>query len=424
MFIDVANIYVKAGNGGNGAVSFRREKYIPAGGPDGGEGGCGGDVILEVDENIRTLMDFRYKRKYIAESGQNGSSQNRTGKDGENLIIKVPAGTIIKNTDTGDVIADLTKPGQTFIVARGGRGGKGNQHFATPTRQVPNFAKSGEIGEERNITLELKLLADVGLIGYPNVGKSTILSMVSAARPKIANYHFTTIEPNLGVVSVGEGSSFTMADIPGLIEGAHEGVGLGHEFLKHIERTKLLVHVIDIAGSEGRDPIKDFYDINRELERFNSALSKKPQIIAANKTDIPGYEENLEKLTEEMKDKNIRVFPVSAAANKGLRELILHVWEMLNKIPDTVLVEVPEQKKVYKVEEEEPFTIIKENGVFIVEGNWARRLVMSTNFDNYESLQYFQRALVRKGVIKSLEQMGIEEGDTVRIYDFEFDYVR
>ncbi|HHV60545.1 MAG TPA: GTPase ObgE [Clostridiaceae bacterium] len=424
MFIDVANIYVKAGNGGNGAVSFRREKYIPAGGPDGGDGGCGGDVILEVDENIRTLMDFRYKRKYIAESGQNGSSQNRTGKDGENLIIKVPAGTIIKNTDTGDVIADLTKPGQTFIVARGGRGGKGNQHFATPTRQVPNFAKSGEIGEERNITLELKLLADVGLIGYPNVGKSTILSMVSAARPKIANYHFTTIEPNLGVVSVGEGSSFTMADIPGLIEGAHEGVGLGHEFLKHIERTKLLVHVIDIAGSEGRDPIKDFYDINRELERFNSALSKKPQIIAANKTDIPGYEENLEKLTEEMKDKNIRVFPVSAAANKGLRELILHVWEMLNKIPDTVLVEVPEQKKVYKVEEEEPFTIIKENGVFIVEGNWARRLVMSTNFDNYESLQYFQRALVRKGVIKSLEQMGIEEGDTVRIYDFEFDYVR
>lgn len=424
MFIDSASIDIKAGDGGNGIVSFHREKYIAAGGPDGGDGGKGGDVLFYVDENIRTLMDFRYKRKYKAESGQDGGAVNRSGKGGEDLTVKVPVGTIVKNADTGEIIADLARPGQNFVIARGGRGGKGNQHFATPTRQVPNFAKSGEPGEEISVLLELKLLADVGLIGYPNVGKSTILSMVSSAKPKIANYHFTTLEPNLGVVSLGEGNSFTIADIPGLIEGAHEGVGLGHDFLKHIERTKLLIHVIDMAGIEGRNPVEDFYNINKELNLFSSILSKKPQVIAANKTDIPTADENLEEFKKAIKDEGYEIFSVSAATNKGLRELMLHVSGMLAKLPETVFVEESDGKVIYKAQEEEPFTIRKDNDAFVVDGNWARRLVMSTNFDSYESLQYFQRSLKRKGVIDKLEEMGIDEGDTVRIYDFEFDYVK
>jgi len=424
MFIDRARIFVKAGDGGNGAISFHREKYIAAGGPDGGEGGRGGDVIFLVDEGLRTLIDFRYKKNYKAEPGQNGGAANCTGRDGGDLVIKVPPGTVIKDEETGRILADLIKPGQTEVIAKGGKGGKGNQHFATPTRQVPNFAKSGDPAEERWVLLELKLLADVGLIGYPNVGKSTLLSMVSAAKPKIANYHFTTIEPNLGVVSLGEGRSFVMADIPGLIEGAHEGVGLGHEFLRHVERTKLLVHVVDVSGIEGRNPIEDFEVINRELAQYNPVLAQRPQVVAANKTDLPEAEENLRKFSLDIETRGYKVFPISAAANKGIRELMFHVGEMLDNIPDTVIVSNADKEVVYTAEEEKPFEIHRENNVFIVEGKWVTKLVGSTNFDNYESLQYFQRAIKRKGVVDALESMGINEGDTVKMHNFEFEYIR
>ncbi|PNT93861.1 GTPase ObgE [Clostridium thermosuccinogenes] len=424
MFIDSARIYVEAGNGGNGAVSFHREKYIAAGGPDGGDGGKGGDVIFVADEGVRTLVDFRYKRKYKAESGQNGGSSNCTGRNGSDLIIKVPAGTIIKDEETGRILADLVKPGQKAVIAKGGRGGKGNQHFATSTRQVPNFAKAGDAGESRWIILELKLLADVGLIGYPNVGKSTILSMVTAARPKIANYHFTTLNPNLGVVSLGEGNSFVMADIPGLIEGAHEGVGLGINFLKHVERTKLLLHVIDIAAVEGRDPVQDFEVINGELKEYNPALAEKPQIIALNKSDITGAEENAKRFMEIIGGRGYKIFTISAATNKGLDELMRYIYEVLKDLPDVILTEDTDDEIVYTAKEEKPFEIRKEGDVYIVEGNWVRKLVGSTNFDNYESLQYFQRAIKRKGIVDELEKMGISEGDTVKMYDLEFDYVR
>jgi len=424
MFIDSARIYVEAGNGGNGAVSFHREKYIAAGGPDGGDGGKGGDVIFVADEGVRTLVDFRYKRKYKAESGQNGGSSNCTGRNGSDLIIKVPAGTIIKDEETGRILADLVKPGQKAVIAKGGKGGKGNQHFATSTRQVPNFAKAGDAGESRWIILELKLLADVGLIGYPNVGKSTILSMVTAARPKIANYHFTTLNPNLGVVSLGEGNSFVMADIPGLIEGAHEGVGLGINFLKHVERTKLLLHVIDIAAVEGRDPVQDFEVINGELKEYNPALAEKPQIIALNKSDITGAEENAKRFMEIIGNRGYKIFTISAATNKGLDELMRYIYEVLKDLPDVILTEDTDDEIVYTAKEEKPFEIRKEGDVYIVEGNWVRKLVGSTNFDNYESLQYFQRAIKRKGIVDELEKMGISEGDTVKMYDLEFDYVR
>jgi len=424
MFIDSASITVKAGNGGNGLVSFHREKYVAAGGPDGGDGGRGGDIIFIADEGIRTLADFRYKRHYKAESGKDGGPSKCTGRDGEDLIIKVPVGTIIKEESTGRVLADMTTPGQKEVIARGGRGGKGNYHFATPTRQVPMFAKSGEPGEEYQIVLELKLLADVGLIGYPNVGKSTILSMVTAAKPKIANYHFTTIEPNLGVVRVDEEKSFVLADIPGLIEGAHEGIGLGHEFLRHVERTKMLIHVVDVSGSEGRDPLDDFYKINEELEKYNPLLAQRPQVIAANKTDITGAEENMKEFKETLESKGYKVFPISAATGRGLKELIYYVSNMLDTLPSVQLAEKNEKEVVYTVEEEKPFTVRKENDVFIVEGKWIRKIVGSVNIENYESLQYFQRAIKNKGVIEELEKMGINEGDTVRIYDIEFEYIK
>lgn len=424
MLIDSAKIFVKAGNGGNGKVSFHREKYIAKGGPDGGDGGKGGDVIFIADEGMRTLIDFRYKRKYVAEPGQNGGSAQCTGRGAENLTVKVPVGTLIVDQDTGRIMADLNKPGQSVIVAKGGKGGAGNQHFATSTRQIPNFAKAGEPGEERTIVLELKLLADVGLIGYPNVGKSTILSMVSAAQPKIANYHFTTIEPNLGVVNLGDGNSFVIADIPGLIEGAHEGVGLGHEFLKHIERTKLLVHVVDVASTEGRDPIKDFEVINEELKKYNATLAQRPQVVAANKTDIPESEEHLEKFAKDIEAMGYKVFPISAAANKGLNELMGYVGNKLKEIPETILVDETQDMAVYTAEEDDAFSIHKENEKYVVEGKWVRKIVSSTNFTDYESLQYFQRALKKKGIIDELEKMGINEGDTVKIYDAEFDYVR
>ncbi len=424
MFVDRARIYIKAGDGGDGAISFHREKYISKGGPDGGDGGKGGDVIFVVDEGLRTLQDFRYKTRYRAEDGQNGGSSNCSGRSGEDLIIKVPPGTLVKDEQTGRILADLVKPGKKVVIAKGGKGGAGNQHFATPTRQVPSFAKPGEPGEELWVILELKLLADVGLIGFPNVGKSTILSMVTAAQPKIANYHFTTINPNLGVVNIDAENAFVMADIPGLIEGAHQGVGLGHEFLKHIERTKLLIHVVDISGSEGRDPVQDFEVINEELKKYNPVLCERLQIIAANKMDVTGAEENLEKFRKVIEPRGYKIFPVSAASNKGLKELIYYAAQKLKELPDTVLVNDQDNEVVYTAVEEEPFNIRKENGVFVVEGSWVQRLVRSVNFDNYESLQYFQRAIRRKGIVDALESMGINEGDTVRMYDLEFEYFR
>ncbi|GAE87073.1 GTPase ObgE [Acetivibrio straminisolvens] len=424
MFIDSARIYIKAGDGGNGAVSFHREKYISKGGPDGGDGGKGGDVVFVVDEGLRTLQDFRYRTRYKAENGQNGGGSNCSGKSGEDLIIRVPPGTLVRDEQTGRILADLVKPGQRTVIARGGKGGAGNQHFATPTRQVPNFAKPGEPGQEIWAILELKLLADVGLIGFPNVGKSTILSMVTAARPKIANYHFTTIDPNLGVVNIDAENGFVMADIPGIIEGAHQGVGLGHEFLKHIERTKLLIHVVDISGSEGRDPVQDFEVINDELKKYNPVLYERPQIIAANKMDVTGAEENLEKFRKAVEPLGYKIFPVSAASNTGLKELVYYAAQKVKELPDTILVSDEENEVVYTAVEEEPFKVRKENDVFVVEGSWVMKLVRSTNFDNYESLQYFQRAIRKKGIVDALESMGINEGDTVKMYDLEFEYFR
>lgn len=424
MFIDSAKILIKAGNGGNGIVSFHREKYVAAGGPDGGDGGKGGDVIFVVDEGLRTLIDFRYVKHYKAEPGENGGSGNCSGKGGKDLIVKVPPGTIVKDENSGRIIADLTTPGKMQILAKGGRGGAGNQHFATPTRQVPSFAKSGDLGDELRVVLEMKLIADVGLVGFPNAGKSSILSRVSAAKPRIADYPFTTLEPNLGVVSVNAGTSFVLADIPGLIEGAHEGVGLGHEFLKHVERTKLLIHVVDIAAIDGRDPISDFETINMELKEYSSKLAGRPQIVAANKTELPMAEEYLEKFIKHVEDKGLKVFVISAATGKGLNELMLYAAQELSKLPETVMIDGSDTEVVYTASEAEPFTIHKEGKAYIVEGNWIRKLVGSTNFSINESLQYFQRALKSKGVIEELEKMGINEGDTVIIYDFEFDYVK
>lgn len=422
MFIDIAEIYVKAGDGGNGAVSFRREKYIPAGGPDGGDGGDGGNVIFKADKHLRSLADFRYRRHYKAERGQNGAGQKCAGKKGEDLVIKVPCGTIIRDKETGAVLADLTEEGQTAIIAKGGIGGKGNVHFATPTRQAPNFAKNGTPGEEKWIILELKLLADVGLIGYPNVGKSTLLSKVSSARPKIADYHFTTLTPNLGVVSMGAGESFVMADIPGLIEGAHKGVGLGHDFLKHIERTRMLIHVVDVAALDGRNPVVDFHVINRELKEYNEKLAKRPQVVAANKVDVAG-ESAVKEFINAMESLGYKVFPISAATGYGVRELINYVYEMLKTLPEPETITPEVVETVYKAEEED-FTVEIENGVFVVDGPWIRNLLRGINFDDRESLQYFQRALKRKGVIQALEDKGIKEGDTVRVAgDMEFDYV-
>ena len=424
MFIDRARIHIKAGDGGNGIVSFRREKYVAAGGPDGGDGGKGGDIIFVVDEGLRTLVDFRYKRKYKAESGENGSAARRTGKSGKDAIIKVPPGTLVKEAETGRILADMVEPGKETLVAKGGKGGAGNQHFATPTRQVPSFAKPGSPGDEYDIEMELKLIADVGLVGFPNAGKSTILSIVSAAKPKIANYPFTTLEPNLGVVSIAEGTSFFMADIPGLIEGAHEGVGLGFDFLRHVERNRLLLHVVDVAGVDGRDPLKDFEQINEELRKYNPKLAARPQVVAANKIDLPQGKENLDSFVKAVEEKGFKVFPISAASNSGVKELMWHIAGQLKELPETMPVMDETKDVVYKAEEEEIFSVRKEDNIFIVEGSWIRKLVVSTNFKEHESFQYFQRSLKTKGVIEALEEKGINEGDTVRIYDFEFDYMK
>lgn len=424
MFIDKAKIYIKAGDGGNGAVSFRREKYVPAGGPDGGNGGKGGDVIFKVDTGMRTLMDFRYKKHLKASNGENGGKSDRTGKSGDDLVIKVPAGTLIRDEATGAILADLKKPEDLVVLLKGGRGGSGNSRFVTSTRQAPRFAKPGGVGEEKWVILELKLISDVGLIGFPNVGKSTILSMISSAKPKIADYHFTTLEPNLGVVNVGE-TSFVLADIPGLIEGAHQGVGLGHEFLRHIERTRMLIHVVDISGSEGRNPIQDFIKINSELVKYNDTLSKRLQVIAANKMDITGADEKLEEFRNAEEVKAFKVFPVSAATGEGLKELMIYVAQQLPQLEDVDNDWVDETEKVYKItDEEEPFNIRNENGIYIIEGKWVDRFMASINIYDSESLQYFQRVLRKKGIIDMLEEMGIEDGDTVMINDFEFDYYK
>jgi GTPase len=424
MFVDSAKIYLKSGNGGNGCVSFHRMKYQPKGGPDGGDGGKGGDVIFVVDDGLTTLVDFKYKSKYHAQSGKDGQAGNCTGKSAENLIIKVPAGTLIKDYETGRVLADLTMDAQRFVIAKGGRGGAGNQHFATPTRQIPNFAKPGEAGQEKTILLQLKLLADVGLVGFPNAGKSTILSIVSAAKPKIADYPFTTLEPNLGVVRVAEGSSFVLADIPGLIEGAHEGVGIGVDFLKHIERTRLILHVVDLAGVDGRNPEEDFEIINNELESYSPNLSSRKQIVIGNKVDVLQDHHIIEKMEKKLKEKEVLFFPVSAAQNKGITELMNQVSEILKEIPQDAFWDEIEADLVFKVDEEVPYTIQQEEEVFVVEGQWIDRLVRSTNFEDYESLQYFQRAIKKVGLSEELEKMGIEEGDTVVLSGFEMEYFK
>lgn len=418
MFTDYAKIYVTAGKGGNGAVSFRREKYIAAGGPDGGDGGKGGDVYFEVDPDSNTLVDFRYKKKFKAENGNNGEGSHKYGKSGADLYIKVPIGTMIKDATTGEVLADLFESGQKELVLHGGRGGKGNSHFATSTRQAPRFSQAGEEGEEKELILELKLLADVGLIGFPSVGKSTILSVVTAATPKIADYHFTTLEPNLGVVKSEYGDSFVIADIPGLIEGASEGTGLGIQFLRHIERTRLLLHVIDVSGSEGRNPVEDFYIINRELEKYSKKLAKRKQIIVANKIDSMQDETLYKDLEKLAKEKNMEIFKISAATGEGIKELMQAVSKILKTLPKEELVETTQKRKVYKLEEKEPFTIKREDDMFVVDGPAIRDLMRRVNMEDNESLYYFQKHLEELGVNQKLKEAGVKQGDTVKVYDY------
>ncbi len=426
MLADTASIIVEAGNGGNGLVSFHREKYVAAGGPDGGDGGNGGSVIFVADDKLSTLSDFRYRKVYKAPNGEDGRAAKCNGKNGADLTVKVPVGTVIKDVATGRIIADMKTNEQKFVAAKGGSGGWGNSHFATATRQIPRFAKSGTDGEKREISLELKLLADVGLVGFPNVGKSTLLSVVSDAKPKIANYHFTTLEPNLGVVDLGVGNSFVIADIPGLIEGASEGIGLGHEFLRHVERTRLLLHVVDASGIEGRNPIEDFDLINKEILTYNPALAEKQQIVVANKKDVVFDQSVYDGFCSEMENRGYKVFRISAATNNGVSELMLYVSSILDTIPVPVMyVEEEETEVVISYEEEVPFEISRDDsGAYIVEGAWIKRLVGSTNFEDTESLSHFQNALRRKGVIKALESKGINEGDSVVMYDVEFDFIK
>ena len=420
-FIDKARITVRAGNGGNGCVSFHREKYIAAGGPNGGDGGNGGHIILKVDDNLSTLMDFRYKRKYAAESGADGSGGRRTGKDGESLVIKVPRGTLVRDAETNEIIKDMSDS-EPYILCRGGRGGWGNCHFATPTRQTPRFAKSGMPGESHDVILELKLLADVGLLGFPNVGKSTLLSVVSRAQPKIANYHFTTINPNLGVVYVEEGVSFVMADIPGIIEGASEGAGLGHDFLRHIDRCRLLVHVIDVSGSEGRDPVEDFDTINAELKQYSAELATRPQIVVANKTDIMEDETMLERLREHVEKLGYPLLTISAAAHQGTKTLVWAIAEKLKELPPVHIYESEYVKPTPTVDMSQPLEITVEDNVYIVEGPWLQRLISNTNFGDYESRMWFDKMLRESGLFDRLEQMGIQDGDLVSMYNLEFEY--
>jgi GTP-binding protein len=423
MFYDYAKINVKAGDGGNGIVAFRREKYVPYGGPAGGDGGNGGSIILEADEGLRTLVDFRYNTHYKAERGQHGQGKNQHGKTGRDKILKVPVGTVVKDAETQRIIADLTRAGQRIVVAQGGKGGRGNSRFVSSTHRVPTLAENGDPGEERWIILELKLLADVGLVGFPNVGKSTIISRVSAAKPKIADYHFTTITPNLGVVRVDAGRSFVMADIPGLIEGAAEGAGLGHRFLRHTERTKVLVHVLDISGSEGRNPLEDFHIVNKELEKYSHYLMKRPMVIVANKIDLPGAENNLKLINNELTE--YEIFSVSAVTGEGLESLIYRLADILDQAEEQEVLPMieEEQLRMVKVEEKPKFNIENENGIFTVSGpeidkHWAR-----TNFDNEQAVNRFLQILDAMGVIKALREQGAKDGDVIRIKNLEFDFV-
>lgn len=422
MFIDITRIKIASGKGGDGKVNFHREKYVAAGGPDGGDGGRGGSVIFKVDDNLSTLLDFRYKKKYVAAPGENGGSKRCKGKDGADLVIRVPRGTIIRDQKSGQVIKDLSDD-EPFVAAKGGNGGWGNSHFATPTRQAPRFAKPGQPGVELEIVLELKLLADVGLVGFPNVGKSTLLSMVSAARPKIANYHFTTLVPNLGVVSVGEEQSFVMADIPGIIEGAAEGAGLGHDFLRHIDRCRLLLHLVDAAGSEGRDPLEDIEKINQELVGYSEFLAARPQIIVANKTDLLGDDrEPVEKLKKYADEHGFRFAELSAATGQGVRELMRMAWDELRELPPVFVYE-PDFVPVEEEITERDWQVDKVEDYYVVSGAWVDKIMSSVNTDDYESRQYMDRMLKNAGVYDKLEQMGVQEGDFVVIGDLEFEYV-
>lgn len=426
MFSDQVKIFIKSGKGGDGHVSFRRELYVPAGGPNGGDGGRGGDVIFVVDKGANTLSDFRNMRKYIAQSGEPGAKNNCHGKDGEDLVIKVPEGTVIRDAETGLVIADMSHGNNRQTILKGGRGGKGNAHYATAVMQAPKYAQPGQEAKELTVILELKSIADVGLVGFPNVGKSTFLSRVSNAKPKIANYHFTTLNPNLGVVDLEDGRGFVIADIPGIIEGASSGVGLGFEFLRHIERTKVIIHIVDAAGTEGRDPIDDIYKINSELKAYDPELAKRPQVIAANKIDVlyEGEESDEVKLIkEEFEPSGIKVFPISAVSGKGIKELLFYVRQMLDELGEDPVV-FEQEYFIKDSREEEPFTVTVEDGVYIVEGPRIERMLGYTNLESEKGFDFFQKFLKENGILKELEELGIEDGNTVRMYGLEFDYYK
>lgn len=427
MFADRATIIIKSGKGGNGHVSFRREKYVPDGGPDGGDGGRGGDIIFEVDDGMNTLVDYRHKRKFAAQPGEEGGKKNCHGKNGSDLILKVPAGTVIKDAQSGKVIADMSGDNRRQIILKGGRGGIGNQHFATSTMQAPKYAQPGGEAMELEIKLELKVIADVGLVGFPNVGKSTLLSRVTNAQPKIANYHFTTLQPNLGVVDLDGAAGFVIADIPGLIEGASEGIGLGLEFLRHIERTKVMIHMVDAAGTEGRDPIADIKAINKELEAYDTELLKKPQVIAANKMDAIYGDENevIHSLRDEFEKDGIRVFPISAVSGKGLKELLYHVKELLETCSKEPVIYAQEFDPSERSAADEPYTVTRaDDTAFVVEGPKIDKMLGYTNIDSEKGFLFFQKFLKEQGILKELEEMGIQDGDTVRMYGNEFDYYK
>ena len=422
-FVDTAKITVRSGNGGNGVVSFHREKYVANGGPDGGDGGRGGDIVVEVNDHMSTLMDFRYKRKYTAGNGADGAGKRCTGRDGEDLVIRVPRGTIIRDAETREIIQDMSQTDR-FVLCRGGRGGWGNQHFATPTRQVPRFAKAGLPGQSRDVVLELKLLADVGLVGFPNVGKSTLLSVVSRAQPKIANYHFTTLFPNLGVVYVEEGVSFVMADIPGIIEGAAEGAGLGHDFLRHIDRCRLLIHVVDVSGSEGRDPVADFEAINEELKQYSPELAGRKMIVAANKVDIMEDSALLDRLRAHVEGLGLELVEISAAAHQGTRELVLRTAQLLQELPPVAVYEPTYVERPPEVDTDGAVDIQEFDGTWVVDAPWLQRLIANVNFGDYESRNWFDQKLRQSGLFDKLEEMGIKDGDIVSLYDLEFEYQR
>ena len=422
-FVDTAKITVRSGDGGSGVVSFHREKYVAAGGPDGGDGGRGGDIVVAVNDHLSTLMDFRYKRKYTAGNGSNGAGKKCTGRDGEDLVLRVPRGTVIRDAATREIIQDMSGD-EPFVLCRGGRGGWGNQHFATPTRQVPRFAKAGLPGESREVILELKLLADVGLVGFPNVGKSTLLSVVSRAQPKIANYHFTTLFPNLGVVYVEEGVSFVMADIPGIIEGAADGAGLGHDFLRHIDRCRLLIHVVDVSGSEGRDPVEDFEAINAELRQYSPELAGRKMLVAANKADIMSDPALLDKLRAHVEGQGLELFVISAAAHQGTRELVLRAARELQQLPPAPVYEPTYVPRPPEVDTSGEVDIREFDGTWVVEAPWLQRLMANVNFGDYESRNWFDKMLRQSGLFDKLEAMGIKDGDIVSLYDLEFEYQR